>query len=65
MYLFFSVDYLDHAVVFILSTAVVSVQVDRPLSTSVVFQEVVEETDNSVRTLACHYSLVNEVVYLL
>ena len=60
----FSVDYLDHIVVLILSTAIICMQMDRLLPQCVVVQEVVEQTDNSVGALACYHPFVKKVVHL-
>ena len=64
MFFFVFAVYLNHAVVLILPTAVVCVQVNRLFTVRVVTLEMVEQANNCVGSFAGSHSLVNKVVHI-
>ena len=57
--------YLDHRLVFVLTSTVVCIQIDDRFSKTVLVKEMVDEADDCVGTLARHKTLINEVIDLI
>ena len=56
--------YLQHCVVFILSCAVVCMEVDRGLLQSMVAKKEVEHADDGIGSLSGHHSFIYQEVHL-
>ena len=62
--MFSSISYLDHGVILVLTSTVISIQGNDGFSKTVLVKEVVYKAYHGVGTFARDQSLVNEVVYL-
>ena len=57
--------YLDHHVVFVLTSTVVCIQIDNGFSKTVLLKEMVHEANHCVGILARHKTLINDVIDLI